>query len=134
MLGSSIDLLKGVFRTEGDNSVACFSPTAAQNGHESVVTMLLEAGAKPCAVDVAKMTALHHSCLASSEECVRVLLASGSEAAVDAADMSGCTPLLYCLNNKNASVERLLVSHGASLTKALDAGFSELCYHTYTES
>ena len=127
-------MLKGVFRTEGDNSVASFSPTAAQNGHEGVVTMLLEAGAKPCAVDVAKMTALHHSCLASSEECVRVLLASGSEAAVDAADMSGCTPLLYCLNNKNASVERLLVSHGASLTKALDAGFSELCYHTYTES
>ena len=29
---------------------------------------------------------------------------------------------------------QLLISHGASLTAALDSGFSELCYHTVQES
>lgn len=117
---------------------------AAQNGHDSVMKVLLEAGAQKSALDQTKMTPLHHACIHASranEACVRLLLGEKPSAAVgneveerhdwlNARDISGCTPLLYCLNNKNRVLEKLLVSHGAILTEALDGGFSEYCYHT----
>lgn len=112
---------------------------AAQNSHDSVVKILLDAGAQKFSLDVTKMTALHHACMHSSEACVRLLLGEtltqeeGQEW-VNARDISGCTPLLYCLNNKNRVLEKLLVSHGAILTEALDGGFSEYCYHTLQSS
>lgn len=117
---------------------------AAQNGHDSVMKILLEAGAHKSALDQTKMTPLHHACVnvsRANETCVRLLLgekpsaSAGNEVEerqnwVNARDISGCTPLLYCLNNKNRVLEKLLVSHGAILTEALDGGFSEFCYHT----
>ncbi len=71
-----------------------------------MVTFLLENGANKTAVDLAKMTPLHHACMASADSCVRVLL-EGNNVAVDAKDISGCTPLIYCLNNKNESLEKV---------------------------
>jgi len=106
---------------------------AAQNGRVETVRVLLERGAKPSTVDLARMTALHHACMADAEECARLIL-EVSKMDVDSKDLSGCTPLLYCLNNKNKRLEKLLVSQGADLTAALDAGFSDLCYHTITDS
>lgn len=71
-----------------------------------MVKYLLEAGANKSAVDLAKMTPLHHACLANADGCVRQLL-EGSKVCVDAKDISGCTPLIYCLNNKNNSLEKV---------------------------
>ena len=81
--------------------------TAAQGGHETLVKTFLEAGASPSAVDLAGMTPLHHACLSNADKCARLLLEAGNSACVDAKDISGCTPLLYCLNNKNRSMEKV---------------------------
>ena len=93
-------------------------PTAAQNGHESVVKLLLKAGAHKWVLDQAKMTPLHHACMhttKASEGCVRLLLGEKASTKleevgqdlVNARDISGCTPLLYCLNNKNRVLEKV---------------------------
>lgn len=106
-------------------------------------------GALTSSVDLAHMTALHHACMASASGCVEELLAQPG-IQLDSQDVGGCTALLYCLKNNNRDLEKvyfllllcaictlllplspqLLVSHGASLTAALDSGFSDLCYHT----
>lgn len=81
-----------------------------------MVKILLEAGAQKSILDLAKMTPLHHACIhasKASETCVRLLL--GDTAAkeaegrdlVNTRDISGCTPLLYCLNNKNRVLEKV---------------------------
>ena len=85
---------------------------AAQNDHKSVMEILLEAGAKPCAVDTTKMTPLHYACTGGSEECAKLLLESNCDVCVDAKDISGCTPLLYCLNRKSRSMEKVCVGVG----------------------
>jgi ankyrin repeat protein len=123
---------------------------ACQSGQVEVVKLLLErgkifivlcilmpcfcgAGAQTSSVDVTHLTALHHACMASAAGCVRQLLAQpGIE--LDSQDLSGCTALLYCLKNRNSDLEKLLVNHGASLTAALDSGFSDLCYHTVQDN
>jgi ankyrin repeat protein len=106
---------------------------ACQSGQVEVVKLLLERGAQTSSVDVTHLTALHHACMASAAGCVRQLLAQpGIE--LDSQDLSGCTALLYCLKNRNSDLEKLLVNHGASLTAALDSGFSDLCYHTVQDN
>lgn len=97
------------------------------------------------------MTALHHACIASASDCVKQLLAQPG-IALDTQDLNHCTALLYCVKNNNRELEKvcamitsaflpllpplcqLLVSHGASLTAALDSGFSDLCYHTIQDN
>ncbi len=71
-----------------------------------MVRFLLEKGANKTAVDQAKMTPLHHACMTNADSCARVLL-EGNNVAVDAKDISGCTPLIYCLNNKNKILEKV---------------------------
>lgn len=84
--------------------------------------ILLEAGAHKSALDLAKMTPLHHACSytlpSTNEACARLLLeetatsgkegGTGVQDGVNARDISGCTPLLYCLNNKNRVLEKVL--------------------------
>ena len=82
---------------------------AAENGHLSVVELLLEAGANCCAVDTARMTPLHYACMGGSEPCAKLLLESSSSVSVDAKDISGCTPLVYCLNHKSRSMEKVRI-------------------------
>ncbi len=91
-----------------NNDYVSIYPIAAGNGQESMVKFLLEVGANKAAVDLAKMTPLHHACMANADSCVRVLL-DGNNVSVHAKDISGCTPLIYCLNNKNASLEKVSV-------------------------
>lgn len=74
--------------------------------------ILLEAGAHKSVLDLAKMTPLHHACVHASnasEACVQLLLGEEGEEQewVNARDISGCTPLLYCLNNKNRTLEKV---------------------------
>lgn len=78
--------------------------------------LLLEAGAHKSTQDLAKMTPLHHACMLASgnEACVRLLLSEkkspeeeGMRDLINTRDISGCTPLLYCLNNKNRELERV---------------------------
>ena len=79
--------------------------------------LLLEAGARKSTQDLAKMTPLHHACMLASgnEACVRLLLSEKKSAGkeegmcdlINTRDISGCTPLLYCLNNKNRELERV---------------------------
>lgn len=84
-----------------------------------MVRLLLEAGAQKSNLDQAKMTPLHHACMhasRASETCVRLLLGEKVSTEeeeeegqnwVNARDISGCTPLLYCLNNKNRVLEKV---------------------------
>lgn len=89
------------------SSITAHSHTAAQGGHESLVKTFLEAGASPSTADLAGMTPLHHACMANDDASARLLLAACNSVCVDAKDISGCTPLLYCLNNKNRSLEKV---------------------------
>ena len=82
---------------------------AAENGHLSVVELLLEAGANCCTVDTARMTPLHYACMGGSEPCAKLLLESSSSVSVDAKDISGCTPLVYCLSHKSRSMEKVRI-------------------------
>lgn len=52
------------------------------------------------------MTALHHACMANATSCVQELLQDPTTV-VDSQDISGCTPLLYCLKNKNKDLEKV---------------------------
>ena len=78
--------------------------------------VLLDAGAHKSSQDLTKMTPLHHACMQPSgnEACARLLLgdkksseSEGVRQEINARDISGCTPLLYCLNNKNRDLERV---------------------------
>lgn len=84
-----------------------------------MVKLLLEAGAHKSCLDLARMTSLHHACSQAhgNEACVRLLLGEekprkGEEPQdwVNARDISGCTPLLYCLNNKNRVLEKVRIT------------------------
>ena len=55
------------------------------------------------------MTPLHYACMGGSERCAKLLLESDCNVGVNAKDISGCTPLLYCLNNKSRSMEKVCV-------------------------
>lgn len=77
------------------------------HGHIEVARTLLNSGAHVCAIDLAKMTPLHHACMQGSEDCAHLLLEQeNSRDWVDSKDISGCTPLLYCLNAKNKPIEK----------------------------
>lgn len=57
------------------------------------------------------MTPLHYACMGGSEPCAKLLLETNSTSgvSVDAKDISGCTPLVYCLNHKSRSMEKVCV-------------------------
>ena len=71
----------------------------------------MEAGANCSTVDTARMTPLHYACMGGSEQCAKLLLESNTNVSVDAKDISGCTPLLYCLSNKSRSMEKVYYRH-----------------------
>ena len=60
------------------------------------------------------MTPLHYACMGGSEPCAKLLLETNSTSgvSVDAKDISGCTPLVYCLNHKSRSMEMVCVCAG----------------------
>lgn len=80
--------------------------SAARNGHEDVVTLLLENGADPDLRSDDFGTALHQAAAAGHTGCARALLRAGAK--TDSRNLSGCTPRDLAVKHQHVDVARLL--------------------------
>ncbi|RYP77344.1 hypothetical protein DL771_001139 [Monosporascus sp. 5C6A] len=83
---------------------------AAENGHESVVKLLLAAGVKADSKDKWVRTPLSYAAESGHESIVKLLLAAGVEA--DSKDDWVRTPLSYAAENGYESIVKLLLAAG----------------------
>lgn len=79
---------------------------AAEEGHTSIVQMLLEYGADVNARDMLKMTALHWAVERCHKDSVSILLAHGAD--VTAVNKFDKTPLDIALDNQNGNIIKTL--------------------------
>ena len=86
---------------------------AAEEGHELVVKLLLEAGAKIEATDNDRVTPLHRA-VGKGHEAVIELLAKGRDA-LEAKTMEGETAIFWAAKQRNARVVRILLDKGADI-------------------
>ena len=115
----------------GDRRTALHS--AAENGHEEVVSLLLESGADKDAADLSGYTALHFAAGAlhprtdrtplaplGDKEMVRLLLAAGVDK--DVAGSGGMTALHWAAANGDNEIVQLLLESGADKDVATSNG------------
>ncbi|KAL2826479.1 ankyrin repeat-containing domain protein [Aspergillus cavernicola] len=85
---------------------------AAQNGHETVVDLLLQHGARPNEVDYKAMTPLHHAAQRGHTEVISTVwrhICRGVPVDLDVAGRNGMTPLMLAAKHRHtAAVVRLL--------------------------
>ncbi|CAF1169182.1 unnamed protein product, partial [Didymodactylos carnosus] len=83
---------------------------ASTMGFDSIVNVLLDAGAQPNQVDFQGNTALHHAAAGYGEniECIKSLIARGAD--VNIANEEGSTPLIVAKENSNDALVKLLTS------------------------
>ncbi|RYC80571.1 hypothetical protein BFJ63_vAg16545, partial [Fusarium oxysporum f. sp. narcissi] len=89
---------------------------AAENGHESVVRLLLDRGASIEAADEDGRTPLWLAAAGGHEAAVQLLL--DRDADTNAADKWGQTPLLWAVERGDAAVMQLLLDQGADADAA----------------
>lgn len=100
---------------------------ASENGHSTIVETLLLAEADPTLESDAGVTALHFSSLFlgdSSVDTVNALL--DGDAAIDARDSLGDTPLMWAAWFGNLKVAQALIDKGADLSLENNAGDTAL--------
>ena len=103
---------------------------AARSGHEAVVRLLLEKGARVDAKDGLGSTALHLAARSGHEAVVRLLLEKGAR--VDAKAEDGSTALHQAARSGHEAVVRLLLEKGARVD-AKD-GLGSTALHRAAES
>ncbi|KAJ5390643.1 2-5A-dependent ribonuclease [Penicillium cataractarum] len=85
---------------------------AAQNGHEAVVSLLLEYGARPNMIDYRMMTPLHHAAQRGHTEVISTFwryMGCGVPVELDALGRNGITPLMLAAKHRRTvAVNRLL--------------------------
>ncbi|EEB55644.1 ankyrin repeat domain protein [Wolbachia endosymbiont of Culex quinquefasciatus JHB] len=100
---------------------------AAENGHASVVEVLLKAEANVNAVDSNKwFTPLHVAAENGHASVVEVLLKA--EANVNAVGIEGCTPLHFAAGNGHVDIVNLLLEKGANVNAVDRYGKTPLDY------
>ena len=87
---------------------------AANAGHDTVVRLLLDAGASVHLENDAQETALHLAAQRGRTEAARLLLEAGADFA--ARDASGRTPLFRTIDGRHAEITELL--HAAALARS----------------
>ena len=85
---------------------------ASQKGDDTTVAELLACGANPNITDSYNMCCLHYAVLGSSENCLRLLLASKAE--LEVKDSHGLTPLAYAAT-QSLGVFKFLLEFGADM-------------------
>jgi ankyrin repeat protein len=84
---------------------------ACQEGHESVVKVLLESGADVDVADICRKTPLHFACQEGHESVIKMLVENGAD--IDVADFCRMTPLHFACQEGHESVVKVLVESGA---------------------
>ena len=97
---------------------------AADNGHNDVVELLLEAGAAVNIGDKYGITPLIWAALNGNIDMVKLLLNAGAE--IDRADDKGMTPLQEAAREGLDDVVQLLIDAGADVDGADKGGFTSL--------
>ena len=85
---------------------------ASQKGDDTTVAELLACGADPNIIDSCGISCLHYAVLGSSENCVRLLLASRAE--LEAKDIDGMTPLAWAAR-RSLGLFEILLEFGADM-------------------
>ncbi|KAL8946442.1 MAG: hypothetical protein Q9222_007163 [Ikaeria aurantiellina] len=96
---------------ERDHSGATSLYLAASNGQESIVELLLEAGASTAIQTMDQETALHRAAEAGNKAMVQLLLDHQANVAIH--DDQGWTALDWATKSGHEDVARLLISHGS---------------------
>ncbi|KAM6516691.1 hypothetical protein FALCPG4_014865 [Fusarium falciforme] len=99
---------------------------AAENGHEAVVRLLLDRGARTEAAHNEGRTPLSYAAANGHEAVVRLLLDRGAR--TEAADMWGQTPLARASEKGHEAVVRLLLDGGAHTNAADKDGWTPLLW------
>lgn len=92
--------------------------TAVQRGHEKHARILIAAGADIHTTCENQETLLHAAVQGENREILKLLLDSGLEDAVNAADEDGETALMQAVSEQLYSIIRLLLAHGADVHAA----------------
>ncbi|XP_063714338.1 ankyrin repeat and SAM domain-containing protein 3-like isoform X1 [Symsagittifera roscoffensis] len=111
------DLLKaekGGCKTLSCKNVGGWTPLmyASYIGHDTVLDLLLEAGADVATVNMKGRTALTLACCCGNEAAAYTLLQAGGE--IEAADYRGKTALFHAVSNGHNSLTRFMLESGAN--------------------
>ena len=119
------------FIDEGANvnsATRCYGTTplhwACMNGHEKVVQVLLDRGAKVKARNRDGMVALHYACRESHLRITRLLLDNGAD--INAQDIFGFTALHYASKSGSKKCLSLLLSRSADTNSPTRVGKNPL--------
>jgi ankyrin repeat protein/predicted DNA-binding WGR domain protein len=99
---------------------------AAENGHQQIVKLLIEAGVKIAVGGPDRKTALHITAAKGDLASVKFLLENGAK--VTAKDKFKRTPLLLACKNGNLAVASYLLQQGSTYDEADSSGNSPLHY------
>ncbi|GAW14689.1 hypothetical protein ANO14919_040920 [Xylariales sp. No.14919] len=102
-------LIAGVNVNLGDENGWTVMHSAAMNGHEAIVRLLLDNQARPDVKDTTRRTPLHWAAEKGYDAVVRLLLGNGAD--VHADDQDERTAMDWALQNGHAAVVRLLLEH-----------------------
>ena len=106
---------------------------AAQKGHVSVATFLIEHGANVDLQDENGNTALHHTLYGSDVSCEILSCLTGSGADVNGVNKVKHTPLMIAAKRGHLNALTLLIKHGAHDVDLEDSdGYTALHYAVYS--
>ena len=97
---------------------------ACRNGHDEVVSYLIESGAEVDFKSYGGMTALHHACNSSNESCIQKLVDGGAD--VNLTDECGNSSLIWAASRGVLNIVVLLTSAGAEPNSTNNAGIAPL--------
>jgi ankyrin repeat protein len=102
---------------------------AAGYGHDSIVSLLLEAGASPYALSDSGSTPFYRAARSASIPTMALLLDAGSD--IDAETCDNWTPIIEAIESQHVEAVVWLVSKGANLNQETRSGTSVLGFARY---
>lgn len=127
-LGPFLPMIQQIDRLDLEVALVC---EAVKSGNETMLRVLLEAGACVSRPDRHFFRPLHYAASTGQTEVVQILLDAGSF--VDAREGTGCTPLYYSMRKGYPASSALLLNAKADPTNAGYAGrsaFHAACINT----
>ncbi|KAM7432894.1 Protein fem-1 B [Porites harrisoni] len=135
---NSCEILRGLIENgadidKGRNDNQTPLMIAAQKGHVSVATFLIEHGANVDLQDENGNTALHHTLYGSDVSCEILSCLTGSGADVNGVNKVKHTPLMIAAKRGHLNALTLLIKHGAHDVDLQDSdGYTALHYAVYS--
>lgn len=103
---------------------------AAMNGHAEMCSLLIKHGARIEAQDVSKENVLHVAALCRHDAVCALLASQCDQRAVDAATVSGATPLHLCVLHRLEKACEVLLRVGANYDAQMVNGMRIMCVPT----